>query len=181
MRSEQPNEPAGTRTELPVEGPTDPTPARVPGETVPPAARRRLERPPSDRYAIREPETAPTGSSARAIVAAAVASVAGAALIVILASPLALSEPLVLVALATGLAAGRAARWGGGRVVSSPARRTIATSIVVAAIAAAQVVVWQLAIAEGGVLPLGDYLLAVFGPVAPLELVAAGLAAWASA
>jgi hypothetical protein len=181
MRSEQPNEPADTRTQSPIRRPSAPPRSPVPGEAVPPAARRRLERPPSDRYAIREPETAPTGSFARAIVAAAVASLAGAGIVVILASPLALSEPLVLVALATGLAAGRAARWGGGGVVSGRVRRTIATSIVIAAIAAAQVVVWQLAIAEGGVLPLGDYLLAVFGPVAPLELVAAGLAAWASA
>jgi hypothetical protein len=123
----------------------------------------------------------PTGSTVRAIVGAAVAGLAGAAVVVILASPLALSGPLVVVALITGLAAGRGVRWGGGARVSTQRRRAIATAMVVAAIAAAQVVVWQLAIAEGGVLPFGEYLLQVFGPVAPLELVAAGLAAWASA
>ncbi len=178
----QSNEPA----EAPVDSRVDsPTPGRrpnpVPGEAVPPAARRRLERPPSDRYAIREPETTPTGSTIRAVVGATVASLVGAAIVVILASPLALSEPLVLVALATGLAAGHAARWGAGRVASSRRRRAIAALVVIAAIAGAQIVVWQLAIAEGGVLPLADYLLTVFGPVAPLELVAAGAAAWATA
>jgi hypothetical protein len=159
----------------------NPGPTPTPGETVPPAARRRLERPPSDRFALAEAEPDRSGSIPRAFVAAAVASLAGAAILVVLASPLALSEPLVLVALVTGLVAGRGARWGGGGVVSTRRRRMIATSIVLAAIAAAQVVVWQLAIGEGGVLPLGEYLVAVFGPVAPLELVAAGAAAWATA
>ncbi len=174
----QSNEPTDASTDPAVRG-AQPKP--VPGETVLPAARRRLERPPSDRFAIREPETARTGSTVRAIVGAAVASLAGAAILAILASPLALSEPLVLVALLTGLVAGRGARWGGGRVVSTRRRRVIATSIVLAAIAGVQVAVWQLAIAEGGVLPLGDYLVEVFGPVAPLEIVAGGVAAWATA
>jgi hypothetical protein len=170
----------------PIEAPADPgvpgaRPNPVPGETVPPAARRTLERPPSDRYAIREPESDRSGSTARTITGAAVPSLAGAAILIVLASPLALSEPLVLVALATGLAVGRGARWGGGRAVSTQRRRAIASAAVLLAIAVAQVAIWQLAIAEGGVLPLGDYLLQVFGPVVPLELVAGGAAAWASA
>jgi hypothetical protein len=177
----QPDEPTEARTEAPPDDVPGARPSPVPGEAVPPAARRRLERPPSDRFAIHEPEPVPTGSTVRSIVGAAVAGLAGAAVLVILASPLALSGPLVVVALAAGLAAGRGARWGGGRRVSTRRRRAIATAIVVAAIAAAQVIVWQLALAEGGVLPFGEYLLQVFGPVAPLELVAAGLAAWAAA
>jgi len=173
-------------TDPPTDPPTRPgvpgaRPDPVPGETVLPAARHRLEHPPSDRFAAAQREPDRGGSTVRAIAGAAAAGLAGAAILVILASPLALSEPLVLIALVTGLVAGRAARWGGGQAVSSRRRRAIAAAIVLVAIAAAQVVVWELAIAEGGVLPLGDYLVAVFGPVAPLELVAAGVAAWASA
>ena len=150
------------------------------GEAVPAAVRRRLEHPPSDRFGV-PPEPDLNGSLRRAVGGAALPSLAGAVLLVVLASPLALSEPLVLVALLTGIVAGRGARWGGGRVVSQRRRRAIATTAVLLGIAAAQIAIWQLAIAEGGVLPLGDYLLAVFGPIAPLELIAGGAAAWATA
>ena len=151
------------------------------GEAVPAAVRRRLEHPPSDRFAVPSPEPDVNGSLPRTLAGAALPSLAGAVLLVVLASPLAVSEPLVLVALLTGIAAGRGARWGGGGVVSRQRRRAIATAAVLLGIAAAQVAIWQLAIAEGGVLPLGEYLVAVFGPVAPLELIAGGAAAWATA
>jgi hypothetical protein len=151
------------------------------GEAVPAAVRRRLEHPPSDRFAIPSPEPDMHGSLPRTVAGAALPSLAGAVLLVVLASPLAVSEPLVLVSLLTGIVAGRGARWGGGRVVSRQRRRAIATAAVLLGIAAAQVAIWQLAIAEGGVLPFGDYLVAVFGPVAPLELIAGGVAAWATA
>jgi hypothetical protein len=174
----------------PSDEPTDqPTDAQAPiarrrpdsGEAVPAAVRRRLEHPPSDRFVVPSPEPDVSGSLPRTVAGAALASLAGAVLLVVLASPLAVSEPLVLVALVTGILAGRGARWGGGRVVSRQRRRAIATVAVVLGIAAAQVAIWQLAIAEGGVLPLGEYLVAVFGPVAPLELIAGGAAAWATA
>jgi hypothetical protein len=160
-----------------------PTPAATPesGEAVPAAVRRRLEHPPSDRFAVPSPEPDVRGSLPRTVAGAALPSLAGAVLLVVLASPLAVSEPLVLVALLTGIVAGRGARWGGGGVVFRQRRRAIATKAVLLGIAAAQVAIWQLAIAEGGVLPLGDYLLAVFGPIAPLELIAGGAAAWATA
>jgi len=123
----------------------------------------------------------PSGSFARAAVAAVVAALVGGAILVVLASPLAMSEPLVLVALAVGVAAGRATRWGGGTVVPVPRRRAIAAIVVLVVLAAAQVAIWRLAIGEGGVLPLVDYLLTVFGPVAPLELVVGTVAAWTAA
>jgi hypothetical protein len=151
------------------------------GEAVPAAVRRRLEHPPSDRFVVPSPEADVNGSLPRTVAGAALPSLAGAVLLVVLASPLAVSEPLVLVALLTGIVAGRGAKWGGGRVVSRQRRRAIATVAVVLGIAAAQVAIWQLAIGEGGVLPLGEYLVAVFGPVAPLELIAGGAAAWATA
>jgi hypothetical protein len=151
------------------------------GEAVPAAVRRRLEHPPSDRFAVPSPEPDVHGSLPRTVAGAALPGLAGAVLLMVLASPLAVSEPLVLVALLTGIAAGRGARWGGARAVSPQRRRAIATAAVLLGIAAAQIVIWQLAIAEGGVLPLGEYLVAVFGPVAPLELIAGGAAAWATA
>ena len=170
----QPDDPEGTG---------DPTPSAAPesGEAVPAAVRRRLEHPPSDRFAVPSPEPDVHGSLLRAVAGAALPSLAGAVLLVMLASPLAVSEPLVLVALLTGIVAGRGGRRGGGGVVSRQRRRAIATTAVLLGIAVAQVAIWQLAIAEGGVLPLGDYLLAVFGPIAPLELIAGGAAAWATA
>jgi hypothetical protein len=161
--------------------PPDLRPTHTSGETVPPAVRRRLERPPSDRFLIVERDAGRAGSIARAIAGAALPSLVGAAIVVVLASPVAVSEPLVLVALLTGLVAGFGARWGGRGAVSTKRRRAIAIAAVVLALAGAQVAIWQLAIGEGGVLPLGDYLLQVFGPVAPLELIAGGVAAWASA
>ena len=154
---------------------------RVPGETVPAATRRTLDRPPSERYGGDTAPPEPSGSWAHAVVAAVVPALAGVALLVVLASPLAMSEPLVLVALAVGVAVGRGARWGGGTAVPAPQRRAIASIVVLIALAGAQVVIWRLAIGEGGVLPLVDYLLTVFGPVAPLELVVGTVAAWAAA
>jgi hypothetical protein len=154
---------------------------RVPGETVPAATRRTLDRPPSERYGVDTAAPEPSGSFAGAVVAALVAALAGGALLVVFASPLAMSEPLVLVALAVGVVAGRGTRWGGGTVVHVPRRRAIASIVVLLVLASAQVVIWRLAIGEGGVLPLVDYLLTVFGPVVPLELVVGTVAAWAAA
>jgi hypothetical protein len=161
--------------------------ARTPGEAVPPAARRVLERAPGDRYrqtTEREPqpdERPMSGSSVRALAVAVVPAALGTAVLIVLASPLALSEPLVLVALAVGVCVGLLTRWGGGSNVPVTRRRAIAVGIAAIAVGAAQVIVWQLALAEGGVLPLFDYLLQTFGPVAPLQLVAAAAAAWATA
>jgi hypothetical protein len=154
---------------------------RVPGETVPAATRKTLDRPPSERYGGDTAPLEPSGSVARAVVATVVAALVGGAIVVLLASPLAMSEPLVLIALLVGVVAGRGARWGGGTVVPLPRRRTIAAIVVLVVLAFAQVAIWRLAIGEGGVLPLVDYLLTVFGPVAPLELVVGTVAAWAAA
>jgi hypothetical protein len=174
--------PSDEPTDQPTDGqPQSARPRPESGEAVPAAVRRRLEHPPSDRFAVPSLEPDVHGSLPRTVAGAVLPSLAGAVLLVVLASPLAVSEPLVLVALLTGIVAGRGASWGGGRVVSRQRRRAIATAAVVLGIAAAQVAIWQLAIAEGGVLPLGEYLVAVFGPVAPLELIAGGAAAWATA
>ena len=99
----------------------------------------------------------------------------------LLASPLAVVEPLVLVALLLGLGTGAGTRLGGGSRVPVPRRRAIAVVAALAAVALAEIVVWQLALGEGGVLPFLDYQWLVFGPIAILQPVAAGLAAWATA
>lgn len=166
--------------------PTAPTTAGgrpTPGEVVRPA-QRMLERPPSGRYVPSggtEPSSARSGSLARALVGAIVPAAVGAIVLVVLASPLAVSEPLVVVALLLGLATGGGARLGGGGAVTVGRRRDLAVVVAVAAVAVAEVVVWQLALGEGGVLPFFDYQWTVFGPVALLQPLAAGLAAWATA
>jgi hypothetical protein len=140
-----------------------------------------LERPPSERYAPTDSERSPSGSLPRALAGAVGPAAIGAGLLVLLASPLAVAEPLVVVALLLGLGTGIGTRLGGGNRVPVPRRRAIAVVAAVAAVAVAEVVVWLLALGEGGVLPLLDYQWLVFGPVALLQPVAAGLAAWATA
>ena len=154
----------------------------APGETVPPTVRRVLDRPPSERYAG-EVATgpAPTGSLARAAVFAILAAVPGAAILVEIGSPMALSEPLVLIAAGLGVATGIATRIGGGTGVPVGRRRMLAVAVALVAVGIAEFIVWRLALAEGGVLGFVDYQLQVFGPVAVLQPVAAGLAAWATA
>ncbi len=153
----------------------------MPGEVVRPA-HRPLDRPPSERYATGA-EAAPraSGSVALVLVGAILPAAIGGGLLVLLASPLAVSEPLVIVALLLGLAAGFGARLGGGSRVAVARRRATALAAALAAVAIADVLVWQLALGEGGVLPFFDYQWLVFGPIAVLQPVAAGLAAWATA
>ena len=47
--------------------------------------------------------------------------------------------------------------------------------------AVAQVAAWIYARNEGGVLPILDYLIAVYGPIVPLVAISSVLAAWWSA
>lgn len=142
-----------------------------------------LERPPSERYAEADPgaDAAPSGSVPRALVGAVGLAAIGGLLLVLLGSPLAVSEPLVLVALGLGLVTGVGARSGGGSRVPARRRRTIAVAAALGAVALAELVVWQLALGEGGVLPFFDYQWTVFGPIAVLQPIVAGSAAWATA
>lgn len=105
----------------------------------------------------------------------------GGGLLVLLGSPLAVSEPLVVVALLLGLGTGFGARLGGGSRVPIRRRRAIAVTAAIVAVAIAEIAIWQLALGEGGVLPFLDYQWLVFGPSAVLQPVAASLAAWATA
>jgi hypothetical protein len=163
----------------------DPAPSAAPGPTPGEVVRpgqRPLERPPSDRYATTaEAAPAASGSLVRVLAGAVVPAAIGGGLLVLFASPLAVSEPLVVVALLLGLGAGFGARLGGGTRVPVARRRAIAAAAALATVALAELVVWRLALGEGGVLPFLDYEWLVFGPVALLQPLAAGLAAWAAA
>jgi hypothetical protein len=162
-----------------------PTPGEVvpptPGEVVPPT-QRALVRPPSDRYAATaEAAATPSGSPARALLGAVGPAAIGCLLLVLLGSPLAVSEPLVIVALVLGLGTGVGTRLGGGSRVAPWRRRAIAVTAALASVALAEVAVWQLALGEGGVLPFLDYQGTVFGPIAVLQPIVAATAAWATA
>jgi hypothetical protein len=184
-------DPPNDTGQAPSAGPSDdaprPPPPATPGEAVPPSVRRVLDRPPSERYATDEGAVGsgasrePTGSLARAAVFAILAAAAGAAILVEVASPMALSEPLVLVAVLLGAATGLGTRLGGGTTVPVRHRRAIAVAVALMAVAVAEFIVWRLALSEGGVLGFVDYQLQVFGPVAILQPIAAGIAAWATA
>ena len=144
-------------------------------------SQRTLERPPSERYATTETARSPGGSLPKALAGAVGPAAIGGGLLVLLASPLAVVEPLVVVALLLGLGTGAGARLGGGSRVPGPRRRAIAVVAALAAVTLAEILVWQLALGEGGVLPFLDYQWLVFGPIAILQPAAAGLAAWATA
>lgn len=165
---------------LPPPDPPPGDPRRTPGDVVR-AGQRTLERPPSERYGAPEPEPSRGGSPAKALVGAIVPALVGGGLLVLFAAPLAVAEPLVVVALVLGLATGVGTRLGGGDRVPVPRRRAIAIGAALGSVALAEVVVWQLALGEGGVLPFLDYQWLVFGPTTALQPVAAGLAAWATA
>jgi hypothetical protein len=159
----------------------DATPKPTPGEVVRPV-QRALERPPSERYGPQDgAPPSRRGSVALAVVGAVLPAAIGSGLLVLFGSPLAVSEPLVVVAVLVGLAAGLGARFGGGDCVPVRRRRRIAVLAALAAVAIGEVIVWQLALGEGGVLPFLDYQWLVFGPVAVLQPIAAVLAAWSAA
>ena len=109
---------------------------------------------------------------------AAAVAVVGAAAIVYLGGVLAISAGLIPVAGGLGWAIGAALRWGAGEHLSKRSRVGAAIGLAIAAIALAQLGLWQFARSEGGVLPPLDYLLEVFGPLVPLELGAGTLLAW---
>jgi hypothetical protein len=156
--------------------------SRAPGE-------RRLSRPPSERYREEEARAAaaaaadearldPSASVARGVALAAVVAAIGAAAIVVLGGILTVTTGLVAVAGAMGLGVGIALRWGAGSRLGAGWRVAIALALSLGAVVIAQLGLWQNARVEGGVLSPLEYLWDVYGPLVPIELVAAGLVAW---
>jgi hypothetical protein len=151
----------------------DPTAAQPIGDGPEPGDRRpvsatRLDRPPSDRYA-REEE--PTSRSGRGLVGRAVLiALVGAAVLAFLGGPLSMTGGLLAVALIVGLVLGAVLRPS----------TVLAVGLAVGSVAVGLLGVWLFARAEGGVLDPLSYFGDVQGPLAPLQLVVAALAAVAS-
>jgi hypothetical protein len=146
--------------------PTDPgAPAAAePGE------RRRLDHPPSDRYATPPPDDALDGLPSQRVIRALAAAVIGAAVMTLLGGPLSVTVGLLGIAAVTGWAVGSLARPSLG----------LAVGIALGSVAVGLVGIWLFARFEGGVLGLPDYLAAVHGLLVPLEFAVAGLVAAAT-
>jgi hypothetical protein len=102
----------------------------------------------------------------------------GAVAIVAVGGYLSITTGLVVVAGATGLFVAYALQVGAGEHLASRRRILLAVVLVVVAIAFGQLGLWQYARNEGGVLPLTDYLDAVFGLLVPVQFAAGIVAAW---
>jgi hypothetical protein len=157
--------------------PTDPAPTASSPE---PGERRRLDRPPSERYADMpnadadasaapvEPVAEPSATTR--IARGAAVAVAGAAVLILLGGPLSVTAGLVAAAAVIG--------WLVGTTVRSTAP---AVALALASVAVGLVGVWLFAQSEGGVLGIVEYLIDVHGPLVPIEFAAAGLLAAGSA
>ena len=161
-----------------MEDPTSHAPAdpvQVPGE-------RRLDRPPSDRYRTAEAGTAEDATTsgaapARGIAFAGVVAIAVAAAITVVGGVLLVSAGLVVLAAAGGWAVAIALKVGAGATLPRTARIWLATGLALGAIVLGQVGLWLFARSEGGVLPIVEYLGQTFGPLVPLQALAAAIAA----
>ena len=168
---------------------TDPGDRATPGEARP---RRRLERPPSERFAgpgrpgedgIEGDGGVAAGSALTApLVLAIVVAAGGAGLLVLLGAILASTVGLLFISGAIGASIGlvlaRAAVPAGA--AHPLPRRTVtvlAVLLTLAAIIGAGVATWLYARSEGGTLGLLDYLLTTFGPFIPGELAIGSVAA----
>jgi len=152
-------------------------------QTPEPGERRRLDHPPSDRYAT-EPTAAKGGASPTDADAAATAlsdrerilrgiavGLGGAIVMTLLGGPLSITAGLIGASGAIGYVVGAAMR----------PLRLAAVITALGSVVLGLVGIWLFAGIEGGVLDIVDYLGDVQGPLVPIELLVAGvLAALAS-
>jgi hypothetical protein len=155
-----------------MENSTDPA-----GSTPEPGERRRLERPPSERFAAtadpvdaEPPESTAEPSSAGRLGRGAAVALGGAAMFVLLGGPVSVTAGLVAVAGVVG--------WLVGSIVRSPGR---AVALAVGSTVLGLLGIWFFALSEGGTLGLVEYLAEVQGVLVPVELAAAAVMAAASA
>ena len=167
------------------DGVSEPAPSQTPG---PAPGERRLAHPPSDRYRAVEAKAEaaraapdPAASVARGVVLAVIVAIAGTVAIVVLGGILTFTAGLVVVAAATGWGIAAALRFGAGDRLAPGRRIWAAVLFAAAAVIAGQLGLWQYARIEGGVLSPIEYLAEVFGPLVPLQLVVAAVAAWLAA
>jgi hypothetical protein len=168
------------------EGPPSPPPTAPPAAPTP--GERRLAHAPSDRYRAAEERAAaaeaapdPSASVARGVALAVVVAAVGAAAIVVLGGILTVTAGLVVVAGLIGWGVAAVLRWGAGRHLASRRRVGLAVGLSLAAVLLGQLGLWQFARTEGGVLAPLDYLWEVFGPLVPVQLIVAAIAAWLTA
>lgn len=153
----------------------DPPARSQPGET----SRAPLQRAPGERYAPAPPTVEQEPATRSAVPAPAVAmavAVAGAGLLVVLGGVLSMTAGLLVIAGATGWLVGRSLATSGD--IGPGARRTIAVVLALGSMVAGQVGLWLYARSLGGALGPIDYLTQTWGPLVPLLLLAAALAAW---
>jgi hypothetical protein len=144
---------------------------------------RRLERPPSERYAPQPAadDAGPPGSIVRAAAYGDGAGLLGAVVIVLLAGVVAIGAGLLVVAVAVGRFVGLAVRAGGGAQVAPRVATLLAVVTALASVGLGQVGTWLYARSEGGVLDLAGYLDQAFGWLVPAQFAAAAIVAWWSA
>jgi hypothetical protein len=160
------------------------------GDGTSAAPRGRLDRPPGDRFGPQPPagddddraaRSDSRASAARGVAFAGGVAAAGAAVLTLLAGVFAVSVGLVIVAAVIGRFVGLALRAGARSTVTSRRRAMTSAALSVVAVVVAQVAIWAYARSEGGALSLPDYLGQTFGWLVPLQLIAAGVAAWFAA
>lgn len=158
----------------------DPIPPPT-GAPTPDPGERRLSRPPSDRYrptaAAPDDPAGTAASPARGIVIAVVAAIGAALAVTVLGGVMLVSAGLVVVAAAGGWAVAIALRLGAGATIPRRGRIWLAVALAFGAVVLGQVGLWLFARNEGGVLPIADFLTQTYGPLVPLQAVAAATAA----
>jgi formate/nitrite transporter FocA (FNT family) len=154
-----------------------------------PGEQRRLARPPSERYREAEAKAAAdaaeradsSASLARGLALAVIVSLVGALALVMLGAIATVTTGLIVVAGAIGFGVALALQLGARGHLPSGHRVLLAVALTLGAIGLGQLGIWQYARAEGGVLPVIDYLAEVFGPLVIVEFVVGGVVAWAVA
>ena len=117
----------------------------------------------------------------RGLAIAIAAAGLGAVAIVILGGVLTVTAGLIIAAAAIGWGVGAGLRFGAGPHLLPRRRVTFAIVLAIVSVGLGQAGLWQYGRSEGGVLAPLDYLAEVYGPLVPLQLVAAAAAAWVGA
>ncbi|HYN47309.1 MAG TPA: hypothetical protein VER83_00495 [Candidatus Nanopelagicales bacterium] len=158
---------------------TTPT-AETPGERPP---KRLLEQAPSERllgqpgaavHVDRAPPDTGAGAAARSLAFGLAAGAVGAAVHVAAATLLLWTGALLVVAVLLGILVGLAVALGAGRSMRPAARRSLAVTLAVIALAVAIGANWAL---SGMFLGLLDYLTQVYGLLVPLQAILAAAGA----
>ena len=117
-------------------------------------------------------------SPARGVLYAGIAAVAGALAITVAGGLATITAGLLVVAGVVGWAVAVAMAYGAGPTLGRRARAAVSVATAAIGVGLGQVGLWLLALREGGVLPLFDYLGETFGILVPLQLAIAPLVAW---